>query len=248
MANTNSGSKLYVCATNQETDLNRAGFEALTWVEVASVGSVGEMGASTNLVNYDTWGTLVTQKAKGVTDAGSPEIEVARIPLDAGQIILRNAARTNFNYAIKVTRNDPTNPTGTPTVLYNRGLVTGPKRPMGKNEDFDLEVFTIALQQLEVVVDPTAVGNPPVNTVLPAITGTATSGQTLTLSNGTFTGDATITYSYQWRRGGVNVAGATNNTYVLSAADVGKIMTAVVHAVNASGSASAQSNATSAVA
>lgn len=247
-ANANAGSKLYICATNQESDLTRSGFEALTWVEIANVGKVGEMGSSTNILKYDTWNTTVIQKAKGITDAGSPDIEVARVPTDAGQIILRNAAKTNLNYAFKMLRNDPTNVTGTPTVFYNRGLVTGPKRPMGKNEDFDLEVFSLALQQLEVVVDPTAVGNPPVNTVLPTITGTATSGQTLTATNGTFTGDATITYTYQWKRGGVNVAGATAQTYILSAADVGKIMTVIVSAVNASGSAQAQSTATSAVA
>lgn len=246
-ANANAGSKFYICAVNQESDLDRSGYEALTWVEIKGIGSVGEVGSSTNILNYDTWDTTVTQKAKGITDAGSPEIELARIPTDPGQILMRTASANNLNYAFKMLRNDPTNATGTPTVIYNRGLVTGPKRPMGKNEDFDLEVFTLGLNQKEVVVDATAAGNPPVNTVLPAITGTATVGQTLTSTTGTFTGDATITYTRQWRRGGVNIAGATDTTYVLVAADLGKIITVVVAAFNASGFASAQSAATATV-
>jgi hypothetical protein len=154
--NTNSGKKLYVCSTAQGTDLDATGFAALTWVQVKGVGSHGEAGSSTNILSYDTWDTSVVQKAKGMTDAGSPEIELARIPTDAGQVILRAAALTNLNYAFKIEGNDkPTTEVGaTPTIIYNRGLVTGPKRPLGRNEDFDLEVFTLAFQQHEVIVDP----------------------------------------------------------------------------------------------
>lgn len=246
-ANSNAGSKLYICATAQQNDMVQADFEALTWVEIKSIGNMGETGSKTNLLNYDTWDTTVIQHAKGLTDAGSPTLEVARIPTDPGQILLRTAANQNLNYALKMLRNDPPVSGGTGSVIYNRGLITGPTRPWGKNEDFDLEVFNIAFNQKEVVVNPLVVGVPPTNTVLPAITGTATSGSTLNLSNGTFTGDATITYAYQWYAGGVAIVGANANTFVLTAAQVGKIMQARVAATNLSGSAVAFSNATAAV-
>jgi hypothetical protein len=154
--NTNAGNKLYVCATAQPDDLDAAEFAALTWVQVGGVGSHGETGVSTNILTYDTWDTDVAQKAKGISDAGSPDVEVARDPDDAGQIILRTAAGTNFNYAFKIEKNDkPNNDVDSkPTILYNRGLVTGPRRPNGRNEDFDIEMFTLALQQREVVVNP----------------------------------------------------------------------------------------------
>lgn len=247
-ANANAGSKLYVCTTAQQSDLDRAGYEALTYVEIKAIGNRGETGSKTNILSYDTWDTDVTQKAKGITDAGSPTLELARIPTDPGQIALRAAALTNLNYAFKEVRNDPAVLGGTPTTIYNRGLVTGPARPGGKNEDFDLEVFTLALNQREVVVDPGAGGNAPISTVLPAITGTAEVGEVLTVSNGTFTGDAVITYTYQWFAGGVAIAGATANTFTLTSTQLGKIITARVTATNASGSASATSGATSAVA
>lgn len=154
-ANSNAGGKVYICTTAQASDLDQTGYEALTWVEIKGIGSHGETGSSTNILTYDTWDTTVALKAKGITDAGSPEIEVARISTDAGQDALRAAAATNLNYAFKMVKNDKLTGGGTGTVLYNRGLVAGPKRPHGRNEDFDLEVFTLALQQVEIVVDPT---------------------------------------------------------------------------------------------
>jgi len=155
MANTNAHSKVYICDDAQQSDLTQSAYEALDWTEIKGIGSFGETGVSTNMLNYDTWDTDVTQKAKGISDAGSPELEVARIASDPGQQALRAAALTNLNYAIKIERNDKATLAGTPTVLYNRGLIVGPRRPNGRNEDFDLEVFTFGFQQLEIVVNPT---------------------------------------------------------------------------------------------
>ena len=250
-ANANAGSKLYVCATPQNSDLSQAAYEALTWVEVKAIGNHGETGPNTNILTYDTWDTVVIQKAKGTTDAGSPEIEVARIPSDPGQQILRAAAKTNFNYAFKMVRNDKATTNGTPTVLYNRGLVTGPRRPHGRNEDFDLEIFTLALNQLEITVDPNPSGSTgiaPLNTALPTITGTATVGQTLTASTGTWTGDATITYAYQWFASGQAIPGATSATYDLTSNETGDKISVRVVATNAAGYGEVMSAQTAAVA
>lgn len=154
--NTNAGSKLYVCATPQPDPLNATEYAALTWVLVGGVGSVGETGDNTNILSYDTWDDEVVQKAKGMTNAGDPEIEVARDPDDAGQTILRDAAGTNFYYAFKIEGTDKPNETGTPTIRYNRGLVAGPREPNGRNEDFDLEIFSFGLVQKQIKVDPVA--------------------------------------------------------------------------------------------
>lgn len=85
-------------------------------------------------------------------------------------------------------------------------------------------------------------GVAPVNTVAPAITGTAQEGETVTCSTGTWTGTPTITYAYQWKRNGSNIGSATNSTYVLVTADVSQSITCQVTATNGSGSASATSN------
>lgn len=89
------------------------------------------------------------------------------------------------------------------------------------------------------------VGTFPVNTVAPTISGTASVGQTLTATTGTWAGTATITYTYQWTRAGVNIGGATSSTYVLVSGDVASAIRCVVTGTNTYGTATgvASSNA-----
>jgi len=80
----------------------------------------------------------------------------------------------------------------------------------------------------------------PRNTARPVITGKAQVGETLEVSNGTWTGGAS-TFTYQWQRcdenGGscVDVSGATAKTYGVRTADEGKTMRAEVTAHNTAG-------------
>ncbi|MFN8222138.1 MAG: hypothetical protein U0R50_02695 [Gaiellales bacterium] len=99
-------------------------------------------------------------------------------------------------------------------------------------------------------VTPPPAAVKPANTVLPAISGTAQVGSTLSLTDGTWTGTAPITYAYQWQRCGTScaaIAGATAKTYAAVAADQGQTLRAVVTASNAAGSTAATSAATAAV-
>lgn len=82
----------------------------------------------------------------------------------------------------------------------------------------------------------------PVNTVAPALSGTAQEGQTLTCSTGTWTGTPIITYTYQWKRNGSDIGSATNSTYTLVTADVGQSIKCTVTATNGAGSVNADSN------
>ena len=97
------------------------------------------------------------------------------------------------------------------------------------------------------------VTGPPVNTVLPAITGSTVVGQTLTASNGSWTGNPTG-YSRQWQRcdsTGANctdIGAATGSTYTLAAADAGSTLRVIVTATNAAGSSTATSTQTPVVA
>ncbi|MGH6822411.1 MAG: hypothetical protein ACREC4_02795 [Methylocella sp.] len=78
----------------------------------------------------------------------------------------------------------------------------------------------------------------PISTVPPAITGTATVGQTLTCSTGTWT-YAPTSFAYQWYNEGSAIGGATSATYALLAADLGALITCAVMAANGAGASSA---------
>jgi len=90
---------------------------------------------------------------------------------------------------------------------------------------------------------------PPVNTVLPAITGLVQAGQTLSASDGTWS-NLPAGYSYQWQDCDITgqsctpIPGAIANSYVAIAADVGQALNVTVTATNASGSSTATSAAT----
>ncbi len=106
-------------------------------------------------------------------------------------------------------------------------------------------------QTATVTADPPA--DPPAaptNTALPQITGTAQQGDTLTTSNGSWSGDPT-SYTYQWQdcssSSCSNITGATTSSYTLQSTDVGDTIDVIVTATNTGGSTSATSTQTATV-
>jgi len=59
----------------------------------------------------------------------------------------------------------------------------------------------------------------PTNSSVPTISGTAQVGQTLTATTGTWTHNPT-SFTYQWKRAGTAIGGATGLTYVPVTGDV----------------------------
>ena len=114
-------------------------------------------------------------------------------------------------------------------------------------EQADVVTFTATLESGESMT--ATIG--PYNTVLPAVTGTLDEGDTLTTTNGTWLGDATITFARAWQRGNAadpnhpswaNIGGATALTYDLTLADAGKYIRCRVTATNGVGSTIGFSN------
>jgi hypothetical protein len=95
----------------------------------------------------------------------------------------------------------------------------------------------------------------PTNTAIPAITGTARTGETLTSSKGSWTSSptASTTYTYQWKRastvGGTytNITSATDRTYDLTDADIDRFIKVSVIATNSIGASSAALSAATSV-
>jgi glucose/arabinose dehydrogenase len=100
------------------------------------------------------------------------------------------------------------------------------------------------------------VGNPltlPENVAAPDVSGISRVGNTLTASNGTWTGSEPLEFSYQWLRCDVSgdpcvpIPAATEAAYTLTPADFGSSIRVVVTATNAVGSALATSTPTARV-
>lgn len=102
------------------------------------------------------------------------------------------------------------------------------------------------------VSSPTPTGAAPQVVTPPSISGTAVSGQTLTASNGTWSGSPT-SFDVAWQRcnssGGscAPLSGATGASYTTTSGDVGSTLRVVVTASNQYGSTLAQSDATAVV-
>lgn len=114
------------------------------------------------------------------------------------------------------------------------------------DDDARLDIPTSPVRRLSVPtnVDPAAPA-PPTNTIAPLLTGTPTEGETLTVTDGTWSGALPITYARQWYRdNGVTITpvGAGLSTYVLGAGDVGFSILVQVTATNIAGSTGQVSN------
>jgi hypothetical protein len=115
-------------------------------------------------------------------------------------------------------------------------------------------LFTALLATLVagLLLAGSALAAAPSNSTAPAVSGTAKVGSTLTVSNGTWTNSPT-SYTYQWQRctsstSCGDIAGATNQTYVVRNTDAGNKLRAVVTAANADGKSTANSDMTDTVA
>lgn len=143
---TNFGGVFALSSTSQNEDLTVSGFAALSYTDIPNIGSHGDSGVSQNVVNYSTWDRNVIAKGKGEADAGSPTIEFLDV-VSAGMTLLIAAADVDNadNYAFKITWPDG-------SIEYNRGIITGPLRMKGGNEDFKRLQFNLGFNQVPVLV------------------------------------------------------------------------------------------------
>jgi hypothetical protein len=91
------------------------------------------------------------------------------------------------------------------------------------------------------------VSAPPVNTVRPAVSGTAQRASTLTATAGSWSGNGNV-YTFRWQRDGIDIPGAGDSTYTLTADDVNSTVRVLVVATNPDGTATAASTPTATIA
>jgi len=104
----------------------------------------------------------------------------------------------------------------------------------------DRMTFTATFRRAGATTTDTATA--PVNGVLPAISGEAVVDEVLTAWPGVWAPFASFTF--QWKKDGANIPGATAATYTVGAGDVGSAISVAVTATNTGGTATAESGET----
>lgn len=143
---TNFGGVFALSTTSANEDLNASEFAALQYTEVPNIGSHGDSGVSQNVVNYSTWDRNVIAKGKGEADAGSPSVEFLDVDSAGMTLLIAAADVDNTNsYAYRIVWPDN-------SIEYNRGIITGPLRMKGGNEDFKRLQFNLGFNQVPVTI------------------------------------------------------------------------------------------------
>ncbi len=108
-AMTAAGTKLHICADAPAT-YDAAGFGAIgmTWTEVGEIVSFGEFGRKYNFVKHLPLSSRRTVKRKGSYDDGNLNLQLARTPGNAGQLLIKAALASDTSYSYKVTLQDGT--------------------------------------------------------------------------------------------------------------------------------------------
>jgi hypothetical protein len=214
-------------------------FEGLSgWVEVEEIEDLGERGDSAEEIVFTAVGNRRARKLKGPRNAGTQALVVGRDPLDDGQQELVAAEATDFNRAFKTVYSDKVDASHTDSVEYYAGLVMSKPTNLGNVSNVTRRTFNVAINTGIYDVESEA-SVAPTNTLLPAISGIAASGQVLTAFEGKWTGEPTFTF--QWKADGTNIGGATGRTYTVVGGNAGKAITVAVTGTNGAGNATATS-------
>jgi hypothetical protein len=140
---TSEGSTVFIGPVTTAT--TQVALAALTFVEIGSVESIGEFGAQKQDVSFTPLKGPSVQHLVGAIDNGMLPIVYAHDPLDAGQIALREAAGTKFEYAIKIVLSDKADANDTPTTFYARGPVFGNRINVGGANDVRKRTSNVGL-------------------------------------------------------------------------------------------------------
>lgn len=166
----------------------------------------------------------------GMIDSGEATFGINWIPGSDTDVLLRNLQTSGQSVQHRITWSNGVN-------LVFQGPVTN----FGKTTPID-DRMTGSVTVAASGAETWGTAAVPTNTLVPSIAGQAKVGQTLTAIPGVWTGAPAFTY--QWKKGGVNIGGATAATYVPISGDIGAAITVAVTGTNGSGNVTGTSFAT----
>lgn len=139
--NTSAGTLVYIGPATKVSD--ETALAALSYVAVSKIENIGEIGPQSTDVTFTPLGGDDVQHLKGATDNGSTAIALGNDPLDPGQVALRAASLTKFEYAVKIVIPDAQDPNDTDTVVYVRGPIMSGRLNIGGADDVTKRAYAV---------------------------------------------------------------------------------------------------------
>lgn len=140
---TSEGTRVYICTTPTSLE-DITGLAALTYVEVKGVETLGEIGPQSQDSTFTPLAGPNVKHLKGARDNGITTTTCARLPLDPGQIAMKAAEATKFEYAVKIVMADAADNNDTDTVIYVRGPIMSARNGIGGANDVTKVTFGVA--------------------------------------------------------------------------------------------------------
>lgn len=106
---TSAGTIIAIDGDSEPATYDQAGFEALVYLTIGEIADAGEFGRQYNLVTFNALDTRKTLKRKGSYNDGQLNLQLARVPADAGQFAALLALDSDTNASVRVTLQDGTN-------------------------------------------------------------------------------------------------------------------------------------------
>src|SRR5690606_11725296 len=194
------------------------------WIEIAEVFDITPPSDTVDQVDVTHMQSPNRRREfiASLSDPGSASFEMNFVPGSASDLKIQEIRGTGEQVLCRITFPNSVTWQFTGQVeSYEPAVPTEDK--MTASVSFKVSGSTVA-----------AAAAAPVNSVLPAISGVAQVGETLTAWGGVWSQAATFTY--QWEADGTPILGATAQTYVPVTGDIGKPITVVVTATNSAGS------------
>lgn len=151
--NASAGAKLYACATSTPSADDVSAFEALTWIEIGEIESIGEYGDAAAQITFTSLGDSRVRKLKGAYDAGDITVTLAHDPTDAGQLALKTMAAAKFSYPFKVALEDSADANDTDSVEYFHAKVMSRRLNIGGASDVTKRTVSLSIDSA-IVEDP----------------------------------------------------------------------------------------------
>lgn len=206
-----------------------------TWLTLGEVFDITPPSAAVDVIDATHMSSpnRTREFIAGLTDPGDASFSQNFVPGSAADVTIRAIRLSGERVICRITYPNA-------TVWKFDGFLTGYNPAVPTDDKMTAEVtFKVTGS---TIVEAAAI---PAVLTGPAISGTVQQGETLTAYVGQWSGGASFTF--QWNNEGAPISGATSQTYVPVAGDVGDNLTVTITATNSEGSATATSPETVAV-